>query len=279
MRLPVLRLMSSYLIALSGTALCFSLADAAPIASAHKSKGVEKKSSSRGRGEEKIKETGVTGMSALPEVLTVHAGLQTSNGVTNTTAGGGLMPIERAPRSQSGVTRDYIAKQTPTTSIVNLMASLPGVVAAKTDPLGMSPGDTMTMRGLTQAQIGFLFEGAPEADPINYGVSTSTIVDSENLGSMTVSQGSPDLDAPLINAAGGQIAAFEINPSHKMGGFTDFMGGTHSANKQFIRFNTGDIGNSGIRGFMSFSHTASNNSRGPGNQHRYHVDSTRISHT
>lgn len=273
MRLPVLRLMSTSLIALSGVAFYSCPADAEPIASAHKSKEAEKKSVSRARREEKIKETGVTGMSALPEVLTVHAGMPTSNGVTNTTAGGGLMPIERAPRSQSGVTRDYIAKQTPTTSIVNLMASLPGVVSAKTDPLGMAPGDTMTMRGLTQAQIGFLFEGAPEADPINYGVSTSTIVDSENLGSMTVSQGSPDLDAPLINAAGGQIAAFEVDPSHKMGGFVDFMGGTHSANKQFIRLNTGEIGNSGIRGFASFSQTSSNNSRGPGDQHRYHVDS------
>nr|WP_242011244.1 TonB-dependent receptor [Acetobacter fallax] len=221
----------------------------------------------------RVNSAGVTNMSALPEVISVHGGMSTSNGVTNTTPGGGLMPRETAPRSQSGVTRDYIAKQTPTTSIVNLMNSLPGVVSAKVDPLGMTPGDMMTMRGMTQSQIGFLFEGAPEADPINYGVSTSTLVDSENLGSLTVSQGSPDIDAPLINAAGGQIAAFEINPSHRMGGYVDVMGGTHSANKEFIRFNTGDIGNTGIRGFASFSYTSSNNWRGPGNQYRYHVDS------
>lgn len=219
----------------------------------------------------------VIGMSALPdsskaEVISVRSKLISSNGVTNTTPGGGLMPVETAPRSQSGITRDYIAKQTPTTTIANMISSLPGVVSAKTDPLGMSAGDNITMRGLTSTQIGFLFEGAPESDPINYGSFTSTLVDNENLGSVTVSQGSPDMDAPLINAVGGQVASFEINPSHKRGGYVDFMGGTHSANKEFLRFNTGDIGNTGIRGFVSFSHTSENNWRGPGRGFRYHVD-------
>ncbi|WP_336763909.1 TonB-dependent receptor domain-containing protein [Asaia sp. VD9] len=234
----------------------------------------EKPASGHHRGERQPDRVGsVTNMAALPEEIAVHGGMKTADGVTNTTPGGGLMPRETAPRSQSGVTRDYIAKQTPSTSIVNLMASLPGVVSAKVDPLGMAAGDMMTMRGLTQSQVGFLFEGAPEADPINYGISTATLVDSENLGSLTVSQGSPDIDAPLINAAGGQIAAFEIDPSHKAGGFIEGMGGTHSGNKEFLRLNTGDIGHSGIRGFASFSHTSTNNWRGPGRQERYHVDS------
>ncbi|WP_342627226.1 TonB-dependent receptor [Nguyenibacter vanlangensis] len=231
-----------------------------------------------GAGGTSVTGTSVTGMSVLPqgqeaETVSVTAGTYSSNGVTNTTPGGGLMPIEHAPRSQSGLTRDYIAKQTPTTTIANMVASLPGVVSAKVDPLGMTGGDTMTMRGLTQTQIGFLFEGAPESDPINYGPFTSTLVDNENIGSVTVSQGSPDIDAPLINAVGGQISTFELDPAHKMGGYIDLMGGTHSANKEFVRFNTGDIGNSGIRGFASFSYTASNNWRGPGDQFRYHVDS------
>ncbi|MBB2200734.1 TonB-dependent receptor plug domain-containing protein [Gluconacetobacter tumulisoli] len=218
------------------------------------------------------------GMSILPdsgqtETVSVTGGMSGGNGVTNTTPGGGLMPVERAPRSQSGMTRDYIAKQAPTTSIDNLVASLPGVVSAKIDPLGMFPNDTMTMRGLTQSQIGFLFEGAPEADPLSYVTFSPTLVDNENIGSVTVSQGSPDLDGPLLNAVGGQISTFEINPSHRMGGYVDVMGGTHSGNKEFARFETGDIGNSGVRGFVSFSYTSANNWRGPGDQFRYHVDS------
>ncbi|POF63944.1 hypothetical protein KMAL_04770 [Novacetimonas maltaceti] len=210
--------------------------------------------------------------SNVEQIRVTSHGITTSNGVNNLTPGGGLMPTQTAPRSQSGVTRDFIAKQAPTANISSLVAELPGVNYSSQDPFGLT-GNNMTMRGMTQAQIGYLFEGAPMADPINYQPYTSMMVDSENLGSVTVSQGSPDMDAPLYNAVGGQISAQEINPSHHQGGFVDLAGGTHSANKEFIRYETGDIGNTGIRGFVSFSHTSYNNWRGPGGLFRYHIDS------
>ncbi|GLQ66625.1 TonB-dependent receptor [Gluconobacter kondonii] len=206
------------------------------------------------------------------EEITVTSHPVSANGVTNRTPGGGLMPKQTAPRSQSGITRDFIAKLSPTSNITSMLGNLPGVTVSSQDPLGMT-GDHITMRGLDQSQIGYLFEGAPLADPINYQPYTTMLVDSENLGSVTVSQGSPDLNAPLYNAVGGQITATEINPSHKAGGFLDLSGGTHSANKEFIRLETGDIGHTGIRGFVSFSHSGYNNFRGPGGLFRYHLDS------
>ncbi|GBR05363.1 TonB-dependent receptor [Acetobacter oeni] len=209
---------------------------------------------------------------SAPEEVSVTGHSISATGITNHTPGGGLMPAQTAPRSQSGITRDYIAKQSPTANISSLVAELPGVTFSSQDPFGMT-GDHISMRGMNETQIGYLFEGAPLADPINYEPYTSMLVDSENLGSVTVSQGAPDLNAPFYNAVGGQITATEMNPAHKMGGFLDVGGGTHSANKEFIRLETGDIGNSGIRGFVSFSHTGYNNFRGPGGMMRYHVDS------
>ncbi|GBR42375.1 TonB-dependent receptor [Neoasaia chiangmaiensis NBRC 101099] len=206
------------------------------------------------------------------EEIAVSGSARHADGVTNTTPGGGLMPRQTAPRSQSGVTRDWIAKQTPSGNISSMIANLPGVVYANQSPLGTA-GDTLTMRGMNESQIGYLFEGAPLADPINYEPYTSMLVDTENLGSVTVSQGSPDLDAPLFNAVGGQISATEMNPSHQYGGYLSLLGGTHSANKEFLRLDTGDIGNTGIRGFASFSHLSNNNWRGPGGAERYHIDS------
>lgn len=206
------------------------------------------------------------------EEISVSAGGRHADGTTNTTPGGGLMPVQTAPRSQSGVTRDWIAKQPQTGNISSMIANLPGVVYASQSPLGTA-GDHITMRGMNESQIGYLFEGAPLADPINYEPYTSMLVDTENLGSVTVSQGAPDLNAPLFNAVGGQISATEMNPSHKYGGFLSLMGGTHSANKEFLRLDTGDIGNTGIRGFASFSYLSNNNWRGPGGLTRYHVDS------
>ncbi|GAN89518.1 TonB-dependent receptor [Gluconobacter frateurii M-2] len=192
-------------------------------------------------------------------------------GVSNTTPGGGLMPVQTAPRSQSGITRDFIAKMSPTSNVQALISNLPGVVTASQDPIGVT-GDQLTIRGMNQMQIGYVFEGVPIADPIRYAPYTSTVVDTENLGSVTVSQGSPDITAPLYNAVGGQITMSEVNPSHKMGGYLSLTGGTHSTNKEFLRFETGDIGNTGIRGFLSYSHSSWNNWRGMGGGVRHHTD-------
>ncbi|MBM3098861.1 TonB-dependent receptor [Gluconobacter cerinus] len=207
------------------------------------------------------------------EEISVTTHSLSATGVTNRTPGGGLMPHQTAPRSQSGITRDFIAKQSPSSNITSLVADLPGVTVSSQDPYGIT-GDHIQMRGLNQTQIGYLFEGAPLADPINYAPYTSTLVDTENLGAVTVSQGSPDLNAPFYNAVGGQITASALNPSKKAGGFIDVAGGSYSFNKEFLRLETGNIGNSGIRGFVSFSHTSYNNgARGPGGLFRYHVDS------
>jgi iron complex outermembrane recepter protein len=219
-----------------------------------------------------VTESGVLGP-ATPqtEEISVSGARRNADGTTNTTPGGGLMPHQTAPRSQSGVTRDFIAKQAPTGNISSMIANLPGVTFGSQDPLGVT-GDTITMRGFNESQIGYLFEGAPLADPINYQPYTSMLVDTENLASVTVSQGSPDLNAPLFNATGGEITATALNPSHHAGGYMSVMGGTHSANKEFMRLETGDIGQSGIRGYVSFSHLSNNNWRGPGGLHRYHID-------
>lgn len=206
------------------------------------------------------------------EEVSVKGATRHADGTTNTTPGGGLMPVQTAPRSQSGVTKDWIAKQTQTGNISSMIQNLPGVVYANQSPLATA-GDHITMRGMNESQIGYLFEGAPLADPINYEPYTSMLVDTENLGSVTVSQGAPDLNAPLFNAVGGQISATEMNPGHHFGGYLNLMGGTHSAQKEFMRLETGDIGNTGIRGFASFSYLSNNNWRGPGGLTRYHVDS------
>jgi len=205
------------------------------------------------------------------EQVLVTAGTATATGVTNTTPGGGLMPPQTVPRSQSAVTRDFIAKQSPTSNAQSLIADLPGVVTANADPLGIT-GNEITIRGLDETEIGFTFEGAPVADPVNYIPYPNIMVDTENLGSVTVSQGSPEIAAPLYNAVGGQVSLREIDPSLHPGGFAEVTGGSKSANKEFIRLETGEIGHTGVRGFVSFSSTTSNNWRGPGSLDRQHID-------
>ncbi|MBS1051183.1 TonB-dependent receptor [Gluconobacter japonicus] len=204
----------------------------------------------------------------------IHVRTETlSGGVTNTTPGGGLMPVQTVPRMQSGVTRDYIAKQSPTTNTLNLLQMSPGAVVANSDPLGLADHTSITVRGLDQTEIGLVFEGMPAGDPI-YGIAdTSEWADTENIGRVDLAQGSSDIAAPVYNAGGGQITETLLDPSHKAGALLSLSGGTHATNKDFLRLDSGEIGHSGVRAFMSGSYTRNNNWRGPGTNRRYHVDS------
>ncbi|WNM08610.1 Plug domain-containing protein [Komagataeibacter nataicola] len=106
---------------------------------------------------------------ASPEILHVHSTLQTATGVTGTTPGGGLMPPQTAAKSLSGLTRDFIAKQSPTSNPTTMIASLPGVVTGSGDPLGTSDQQvSLSVRGLTQFELGYTYEGIPAADPLNF---------------------------------------------------------------------------------------------------------------
>ena len=185
--------------------------------------------------------------------------------------GGGLLVRQTAPVSISEVSRAYISKQVPTISPTQLIASLPGVQAGNEGPINTET-ETMHIRGLDQSQIGFLFEGVPVSDAFSYAPWATSMVDNENLASVKVTQGSVDLTAPLYNADGAIVSMQEIRPTDKFGGYIDLSGGTHSLQKQFLRLNTGEIGHSDVRAFASFSHSAANVWRGPGNIERYHVD-------
>ncbi|NVN10711.1 TonB-dependent receptor [Nguyenibacter vanlangensis] len=181
------------------------------------------------------------------------------------------MARQTAPVAVSAVGRAYIEKQAPTLSPTALIASLPGVQAGNEGPIN-TEYETFHVRGLDQSQIGFVFEGVPVSDIFSYVPWTSSMVDNENLESISVTQGSVDLTAPVYNADGAMVSMREIRPSDHFGGFVDFAGGTHSLQKQFIRLNTGEIGQSDVRAFASFSHSAANLWRGPGDLERWHVD-------
>lgn len=198
----------------------------------------------------------------------------TADGTTGHTPGGGLMPHQKAPRAQSGLTRDFIARQSPTQSPVALIASLPGVIYAANDPLGTNDDQQgLSVRGLDQTEIGYLFEGVPAAPPLFLMPYTSATADPENIRAITLTQGSSDATAPLYNAVGGQLSVQMAQPKQKAGGFTNLSYGSYALNREFLRLDSGEIGHSGITSFASFSYRNAAQWRGAGDSPRYHVDS------
>ncbi|QHM92471.1 TonB-dependent receptor [Acetobacter pasteurianus] len=196
------------------------------------------------------------------EKLEVHGGRHRA-------VGGGLMIKEDAPKSRSTVTAEYIAKQAAGLNPMQLIESLPGVNTTSTDPMGLSGGH-MSMRGLTENQIGFELEGFPINDIGNYAVYPQEIVDPENLRTINVEQGSADLDSPHLNATGGAVNMYLRNPKDKLGGEIVGSYGNYNARRIFGRLDTGYVGNTNVKGFVSFSDATEHSWRGPGGQNKMH---------
>ena len=153
------------------------------------------------------------------EQILVQARARSATGVTGLSPGGGLIGRQDAPVSRSTVDTDFIAKQAPTSNAFELLRLSPGANTSTSDPYGLSPGVNISVRGLNGDEVAYLVEGAPVNDIGYYAGYPSQWVDSENIRSVSLQQGSADLDTPTINAGGGLISLDLRDPLDKPGGF------------------------------------------------------------
>ncbi|NVN10749.1 TonB-dependent receptor [Nguyenibacter vanlangensis] len=213
---------------------------------------------------------------AAGESISVTGGITTPTGVRNTTPGGGMMPVQTAPKSRSEVTRDFIAKKPANTTVQAMLASMPGVSYARSDPYGqISRG--IVVRGLNYTQVGYLVEGIPLTDGVY--LSPDAIggsPDMENVSSVALTQGSPDISSPAYYSVGAEIRTTLRDPARKFGGLLESSYGTWNMKKEFARIDTGEIGHTGIRAFMSYSWSYNRFWQTPGSLTRHHVDAKAI---
>jgi len=191
------------------------------------------------------------------------------DGVTGRAFGGGLIQHQDAAKSVSAVGRDFIAKQNPAENPMQLIALLPGANVSDTDPLGYTGGH-ISVRGLTESQMGFTLEGFPINDIGNFAVYPQEIVDAENLQTIRLAQGSADLDSPHISSSGGVVDMYMIDPKMRMGGQVDMTYGSFNATRGFARFDTGLIGNTNLRAYFSYSQGRQDHWRGRGWENKKH---------
>ena len=193
----------------------------------------------------------------------------TPGGVTRQDLGGGNMIEEEAVKTRSTVTRDAIDKLSPTANPYQMIQMLPGANVSSVDAFGLVGGN-ITMRGFNSDQIGMTIEGAPVNDSGNYALFPQEYVDSENMGQVSIAQGAPDLDSPHIGATGGVMNLYMREPSKVAGGLMGLSFGSNNTKREFIRFETGQIGD--FRAFASFSHYTGDHWNDPGHNQRNHVD-------
>ncbi|HZU63943.1 MAG TPA: TonB-dependent receptor [Novosphingobium sp.] len=184
----------------------------------------------------------------------------------------GLLPAQTVPVAVSAIGSAFIAKQAPTLNAFQLVNLLPGANVAMSDPYGLSTSNSLTLRGLTQDEIGVLMEGAPQNDIGYYDAYPSQFADAENLRSVALAPGAVDLDAPVVNGAGGLLSLSLDDPHRRMGLAATISAGSYNMRRFFVRLDTGEIGNSGIAAFVSYSNTYADNWRGAGYDVRRHID-------
>jgi iron complex outermembrane receptor protein len=176
--------------------------------------------------------------------------------------GGGLMTVQSAAKAVSTVTREAITQGSPGANFVQMIGTIPGVVAITDDPTGLYDGNYQ-IRGFTNDEIGVTVNGAPVNDSGSYTVYSTEYGDTENMNDITVLQGYPDVDQAVAGAAGGTIAWSTIDPSHKFSVDTGLSAGSHEYKREFLRVQTGDTGP--VRSWLSYSNNTTNLWRGKGN--------------
>jgi len=184
----------------------------------------------------------------------------------------GLLPDQTAPKAVSAISADFITKQAPTLNAFQLVNLLPGANVSSSEPYGLSASSGITLRGLGQDAIGVLMEGAPQNDIGYFYAYPSQFADAENVRQIALAQGAVDIDAPVVAAAGGLLSLMLDDPRSEMGGHVNLSVGSYSQRRGFVRLDTGEIGDSGFKAFVSYSNNRADNWRGAGFDKRQHVD-------
>ncbi len=184
----------------------------------------------------------------------------------------GLLPAQAAPKAVSAISADFISKQAPTLNAFQLVSLLPGANVSSSDPYGLSVSSSLTLRGLGQDEIGVLMEGAPQNDIGYYYAYPSQLADAENIRQISLSQGAVDIDSPTVGGAGGLLSLSLDDPHARRGALVDLSLGSYAERRAFVRLDSGTIGATGLKAFLSYSYNRADNWRGAGFDTRSHVD-------
>jgi len=162
-----------------------------------------------------------------------------------------------------------IKQQSPVSSVLAMMDNLPGISINEGDAFGGDDWSTsITMRGFTidgtQQQLGMTIDGIPNGGS-NYGggAKANRFVDSENIGTIEVSQGTSDISSASLEALGGTFNFTSADPAYEKTTTFAYTQGDHDASRFFIRHDT-DLLFGNTYAYASYSSTSTSRWIGEG---------------
>jgi len=183
----------------------------------------------------------------------------------------GLISQEESPKARSSVSRQYMESINPTANSFQILENLPGVNTFNHDATGLFGGG-IRIRGFSANQLGFTINGAPVNDSGDFAVYPQEYTDTENLCEVFVTQGATDTDSPHVGASGGNIGMVTCPPKDKFGVRAAQSLGQLNYSRSFVRVDTGKVGPSNLKAFISYSKATADKFKGAGGADRDHVD-------
>lgn len=167
---------------------------------------------------------------------------------------------QRTTYNNSELSEQMIAEQPPLASVLDLVDTLPGVQIQEGDAFGFDDWSTaLSVRGyqtnLDQQQVGITIDGLPNGNS-NYGGGSKAnrYIDTMNIGTVSVSQGTADIASRSNEALGGTIDFVTSNPIDDTRLRISGSVGDFEASRYYLRFDTGSILGGTTKAWLSYSH-------------------------
>ncbi len=179
-----------------------------------------------------------------------------------------------AKKFGSGVTRattmldkSDIGERPMGADITQSLNKVPGLTVSTGDARGGSFSFEMSMRGLTDQQIGLTLDGIPTGDArFNGGSPPQRFIDSSNIGQIVVSQSAGDIGAPSRFALGGFINFVSDNPARAFGVTVEGGVGSDDFSREYIRVDSGELWK-GFTSYLSYTNAYNKIWAGPQSRH------------
>ncbi len=158
-------------------------------------------------------------------------------------------------------------------SPLSLLNNVAGVSVTQGSSFGLYEyANQVHMRGFNKSQIAFLVDGVPlGASATAGGAPVNRFVETENLASVSVFQGSGSLATPSAAALGGSINYVTALPQASTAVKVATTSGSFGAKRLFSRIDTGEFAKDS-RAYISASQTSTNKWKNIGQLKREHLD-------
>tara|TARA_R110000782_G_scaffold78293_4_gene156017 strand:- start:2137 stop:4554 length:2418 start_codon:yes stop_codon:yes gene_type:complete len=165
-----------------------------------------------------------------------------------------------ATYNNSATTESMVVQQSPITSPLSMIDNLPGVSIQEGDTFGFDDWSTaIAIRGfqtnLDTQQVGITIDGLPNGNS-NYGggAKANRYIDSMNIGSVVVSQGTADIGSLSNEALGGTIDFRTDDPQDDRRMRVSATLGQFEAQRFYARYDTGLILGDQVKAWISGSY-------------------------